>query len=190
MKIKDFFVVSGSTLGFVATLLGIVAVFYPDLLNLQKKTITSFAMEASNKKNAKAFDEFLYKNRNEIVKLDINICETTINTLNCPKITHKDNNLSFDFIELNTNGSYSCGKGEHLEGMIFNFSDDNPTASANRAPQVWEYDRWAECSSGRGTGTYKLSHHFLIPNEAEFSQGWVEWKLTPIDTKELKLKNY
>lgn len=190
MRIKDFLVVSGSTLGFVATILGIVAVFYPDLLNLQKKTIANFIMEASNKTDAKAFDEFLYKNRSEIVKLDISICEATINTSSCPKIIQKSNGLSFDFIERSPNGNHSCGKSGHLEGMAFNFDDNKTIATNVSTAQTWKHDRWTECSKKEGTGIYKLSHHFLVPSEAEFSQGWVYWKLTPIDAKELKLKSY
>ena len=192
MKIKDILVISGSTLGFIATILGIVAVFYPDLLNLQKKTIDGFSMEAFDSTDAKNFDSFLYKNRNEIVKLDISICKSKIatSTSSCTKITQDYNSLHFDFIGMDTNGNPACGKGESLKGMIFKFNDQDSQNINGKYSQIWTEDNWDECIKMEGVGKYKISHYFLVPDKANFSQGWVYWTLTPIDAKELKLKNY
>lgn len=47
-------VIIGSVVSFIATAVGIVAVFFPDLLNLQKEKIQSFSSSISNKEEAKS----------------------------------------------------------------------------------------------------------------------------------------
>jgi len=55
---KKFFIVLSTILGAIATILGIVAVFYPDPLNLDKNKIMSFSMEAKTEKDAQDLDKF------------------------------------------------------------------------------------------------------------------------------------
>lgn len=52
-------VIIGSVVSFIATAVGIVAVFFPDLLNLQKEKIQSFSSSISNKEEAKKLADFL-----------------------------------------------------------------------------------------------------------------------------------
>lgn len=76
-------VIIGSVVSFIATAVGIVAVFFPDLLNLQKEKIQSFSSSISNKEEAKKLADFLDRMAKEkkIFNLDVLICfpsDTTV----------------------------------------------------------------------------------------------------------------
>lgn len=69
-------VIIGSIMSFIATTVGIIAVFFPDLLNLQKEKIASFTTSVTNKQEAQKFVGFLddMVKEKRIFKLDIMIC--------------------------------------------------------------------------------------------------------------------
>lgn len=69
-------VIIGSIMSFIATVVGVVAVFFPNLLNLQKEKIASFSSSINSKKEAQKLVSFLDKMAKEkkIFKLDIMIC--------------------------------------------------------------------------------------------------------------------
>ncbi|PSM51923.1 hypothetical protein CBLAS_0546 [Campylobacter blaseri] len=69
-------IIIGSIVSFVATALGIVAIFFPDLLNLKKEKIQKYSASISNKKEAELFFNFLDKMAEEkkIFELDVLMC--------------------------------------------------------------------------------------------------------------------
>lgn len=69
-------VIIGSVMSFIATTVGIIAVFFPDLLNLQKEKIASLSTSVANKQEAQKLVGFLDNMAKEkrIFKLDVEIC--------------------------------------------------------------------------------------------------------------------
>lgn len=69
-------VIIGSITSFIITAVGIVAVFFPDLLNLQKEKIERYEATISNKKEAIEFSNFLEKisKKEKLFYLDVAFC--------------------------------------------------------------------------------------------------------------------
>ncbi|MCZ6155611.1 hypothetical protein O6B72_02100 [Campylobacter ureolyticus] len=69
-------VIIGSITSFIITAVGIVAVFFPDLLNLQKEKFERYEGAITNKKDALEFANFLDKiiKKEKIAYLDVAIC--------------------------------------------------------------------------------------------------------------------
>jgi hypothetical protein len=181
-KIKNVFIVLSTILGTIATILGIVAVFYPDLLNLEKNQIKSFSMESKTEKDAQALDKFLEENKNKIVKLEISVC--SIIDSKCPLITTENNHLSFKAFMTDDNDNEICNIKSLGEGIAFYFSkSDNDN-------NVWGWEKHAECSNNNHFGLYIVDGYFLVPEVAGWGMGWTEWMLTPIPKKDIELKKY
>lgn len=66
-------VIVGSITSFIITAVGIVAVFFPDLLNLQKEKILSLTVDLDTQKDIEKFENFLNARvkDNKIFKLDV-----------------------------------------------------------------------------------------------------------------------
>ncbi|MCZ6150539.1 hypothetical protein O6B96_05715 [Campylobacter ureolyticus] len=66
-------VIVGSITSFIITAVGIVAVFFPDLLNLQKEKILSLKVDLDTQKDIEKFENFLNARvkDNKIFKLDV-----------------------------------------------------------------------------------------------------------------------
>lgn len=54
-------IIIGSIMSFIATAIGIIAVFFPDLLNMQKEKIEKLRMDIVTNEKLMSFDEFLSK---------------------------------------------------------------------------------------------------------------------------------
>lgn len=67
-------VIIGSVAGFVASAVGLIAVFFPSVFNLEKKSIAEKAMFIRTKQDMDKLWEFLSKNANKPVRLDIGYC--------------------------------------------------------------------------------------------------------------------
>ena len=69
-------VIIGSIASFLATVIGIIAIFFPDLFNLQKEKVQNFSASISTKQEAQKLVDFLDKMTKEkgIFKLDVLIC--------------------------------------------------------------------------------------------------------------------
>ncbi|MDI9094330.1 MULTISPECIES: hypothetical protein [Providencia] len=76
MKLFEKKIYIGSLLGFIATAIGLLAVFFPSLFNLEKKKIQSYSAVIVDEKDANNFYSFLDKqmNTDDIFKLDVEIC--------------------------------------------------------------------------------------------------------------------
>lgn len=64
-------IIIGSVLGFIASAIGIVSVFFPSLLNIEKKKIQELPITINDQKDANNLYKFLKANENKIVHLDI-----------------------------------------------------------------------------------------------------------------------
>ncbi len=72
--VKKFFI--GSIVSFIVGTIGIIAVFFPSLFNLEKAKILEYTLNISSDKDAAIFYNFLNNNQNLIVNLDLNYLET------------------------------------------------------------------------------------------------------------------
>ena len=190
MKLKKFIIISSSLIGAIATALGIITVFYPDILNLEKKTIASFSMEAYTETDAQNFYDFLDKNRNEIVKLDISVCSSTPMDSKCPKIIKNNNSLTFDFHETDSNGNIICESSNFSEGISFYFNNHDSFDDSDISSSIWSWEKLDDCSKVDDFGLFVISQYFLVPEKEGYGQGWIEWHLIPVDAMDIKLKDY
>lgn len=74
MAIFEKKVIIGSIAGFVASAVGVVAVFFPSVFNLEKKSITEKKVFLHTLKSANEFSQWLEKQADNIVKLEISYC--------------------------------------------------------------------------------------------------------------------
>ncbi|MGX3046106.1 hypothetical protein [Helicobacter sp. T3_23-1056] len=74
MAIFEKKVIIGSVAGFIASAVGLIAVFFPSVFNLEKKSIAEKAMFIRTKQDMDKLWEFLSKNANKPVRLDIGYC--------------------------------------------------------------------------------------------------------------------
>lgn len=67
-------IILGSVTSFVVAAIGVVAVFFPDLFNLQKKKVNELNLILENKNDLQTFFNFLNDRKGEFVKLNIGYC--------------------------------------------------------------------------------------------------------------------
>ena len=67
--VKKIFI--GSIVSFVVGVIGVFAIFFPSLFNLEKKKIQEFSITIKSQKDANELYNFLKTNNNKIVSLDI-----------------------------------------------------------------------------------------------------------------------
>lgn len=70
-------VILGSIGGFIATALGIIAVFFPSLFNLEKKTMEEINIFIKSQSDIDKLRSAIEKNRGKLVKLDVTYCYNT-----------------------------------------------------------------------------------------------------------------
>ena len=67
-------IIIGSVTGAIATLIGVIAVFFPSVFNMEKKSISTDEFIISNTKEASELWGYLQSNANKAVKLKIGYC--------------------------------------------------------------------------------------------------------------------
>jgi hypothetical protein len=177
---KNAIIAIGSLLGFSATIFGVIAVFFPDKFNLEKKNFAKLSIQVNKSEAVGSLDKFLDLHKGNIVELDVSTCANNENK--CPAITTEGNQLSAKY---STDGEYCDGdKNKNGEGITFYF------AAPDSKESLWGWEKFEECKDNNQTGVYRISGHFLVPKASGFGQGWTEWLLTPIPDKDIQLKNY
>lgn len=70
-------IIIGSIMSFVATAVGVIAVFFPDLFNMQKKKMEALSIELNNQKDFGILSQFLEKRVEDrkLFKLEIALCD-------------------------------------------------------------------------------------------------------------------
>ena len=74
MAIFEKKVIIGSVVGFAASAVGVIAVFFPSVFNLEKKSITEKKIFLHTLESANDFSKWLKKEENNIVKLELSYC--------------------------------------------------------------------------------------------------------------------
>lgn len=69
-------IIIGSIMSFIATAIGVIAVFFPDLLNLQKEKIDKLTLTINSVDDFNKFSQFLDKKVDDgkIFELDVTLC--------------------------------------------------------------------------------------------------------------------
>ncbi|MGH8477296.1 MAG: hypothetical protein ACRER2_16290 [Methylococcales bacterium] len=178
---KRLIVAIGGVLGVLASILGVVAVFFPDELNLSKKHFASFSVQIDSPNAVESLDKFLDSQKGNIVELDVSVCVSR--EVQCPRIEAEESRLSAKFSR--EDAGYCNGDNNKLgEGVEFYFDDPDSKKV------MWDWEKFEQCKGGDEDGVNRISGHFLVPTSAGFGQGWTEWLLTPLSAKDVQLRNY
>lgn len=99
----------GSIVSFVVGTIGVTAIFFPSVFNLEKSNITEFTKEIKTPSDAKDLYNFLIKNDKKIIKLELAYTpERYLNADYTKNPGEKTPNLKYDFV-----GCPSGKKDEH-----------------------------------------------------------------------------
>ena len=175
---KKVWVAVSSIAGVIATILGVLAVFYPDALNLQKKQMQQLDLEIVDRADVDKLDAFLDKNVNKIVQLSIALCRTRVEA-DLPVIESPSNALVVRHDD--------CEEGTMCTSTTYYFSHPDRVDDRNG---VWMNDKFAACRKDEHGGLFVASGYFMVPSGAGFGQGNLEWMLTPIEKSQIALKDY
>ena len=175
----------GTLVGTLTTAIGLTAVFFPDLFNLQKNRMPELQIEITSLEDAETLSAFMERNPKKIVKLDISVCSTL--QTRCSAIRHEGNSLEFsDFPK-----DEDCPADDQrmmYGGTQFHFRDVDE--SDTKGQEAWLWDKFAHCKSGAADGVMRTSGYFLTPESAGFGQGWLVWMLSPVPERDVLLKDY
>jgi hypothetical protein len=172
-------VTAGSLFGVLASIAGVVAIFFPDALNLQKNKIKTFDIEINTRADVDALDTFLQTNTNKLVQLSVSVCSTREQSTTLPRLKTDENSLQVYHDDCDPNGEFMCTSDTYY---FANLDDDKA--------HVWGWDKFADCTNAGDFGVLGVSGYFMVPGGAGFGQGSTEWLLDPVDSKEIALKNY
>ena len=115
--VKKIFI--GSVVSFVFGTIGLIAIFFPSVFNLEKSNIDELSMEITNPSDAKILYDFLIKNNKKIIKLELTY--TPERYLKADYTTSPNEfvpDLEYDFVGCPSN----IGTGEHNSCSI-NYRD-------------------------------------------------------------------
>ena len=114
-------VIIGSLTSFVVAAVGIIAVFFPSLLNLEKKSIAEKAIFLRSQDSLKELEEFLSKNVNKPVRLAIGYCNVPSRTI---VEDSKGNSKSLKWLEDAYNNTNWTGVNRFSSYYIDHFGDN------------------------------------------------------------------
>lgn len=79
MKIFEKKIYIGSVIGVIATIIGIVAIFFPSIFNLEKKKFVEFELVLKNKNDGDRLQNFLNERAEDkkLFKLNVSICNNS-----------------------------------------------------------------------------------------------------------------
>jgi hypothetical protein len=176
---KKVAVTIGSLFGAFASIVGVVTIFFPDALNLQKNTIDSLELEISSRADADTLYKFLEERPGKLVQLEVSVCSSREQSTALPRIKTLSNALRVDHADCDPSGDFMCTSD------TFYFADYE-----DEKANVWGWDKFADCANGQDSGVLRAGGYFMVPAGAGFGQGNLEWMLDPVDAKEIALKNY
>lgn len=117
-------IIIGSLVGFIATGIGVIAVFFPSLFNLEKKDIITYKETLVNIGDFVKLVDFLQKHQEEIINLDLTYFEKNRIEYKHNEVKDKFGNtisMNFEKVPLFEEGEGGNGNGIDLVGEI----DDN-----------------------------------------------------------------
>ena len=165
---------AGVAAGILASTIGVVAVFFPDLLNLERKRFSSFERDLTSRDDAKELEAFLEANRGKLAKLALTACG------NSPEWMER---VDEGFHVRTCSGPDDC---ETQTSFYF-----KPAESTPDKPSVWDWNKMAECKLPADEyGTMSLSGYYLVPDSSGYGMGVEEWILEEVAEKDIRLKEY
>jgi hypothetical protein len=178
-RIKKIWIALGSIAGLMASVGGVVTVFFPDLFNLQKQKIAEFDIEIVGRGDVDKLDAFLDKHTGKLVNLSVSVCRAR-GEAELPKVQLLDDSLRVDHDD--------CEPDSSCTTTTYYFAElDAPTP---RTSGVWGQDKFAACRNDEHAGLYVTGGYFIVPSQPGFGQGHLEWLLTPVSATDIALKQY
>ncbi len=181
-------VILGSVTSFVVAAIGFIAVFFPDLFNLQKKKIKEFSYEISDPQSAENFHKEIEKiigGQNTKEDKDLHLYNIKICCVECQngykaKIEGED-----AIVQLETN--------DELAYNVFYDGSTMPDSGTTiyRFPaDMFGWDKWGK-EEGKcyGKGTIIINGYAYYIGSG-FNQGITEFSFEKVDERDIKLKDY
>lgn len=137
--VKKIFI--GSIVSFVVGAIGVTAIFFPSLFNLEKKKIQEFSITIKSQKDANELYNFLKTNKNKIVSLDIKYSPKKIQASNYVDPNRKEDNpndfyqpiktiVTYSEIEDNNGGTLIKLYDAYTNELVKTIKDDNQSKYA------------------------------------------------------------
>ena len=137
--VKKIFI--GSIVSFVVGVIGVFAIFFPSLFNLEKKKIQEFSITIKSQKDANELYNFLKTNNNKIVSLDIKYSPKKIQASNYVDPNRKEDNpnhfyqpiktiVTYSEIEDNNGGTLIKLYDAYTNELVKTIKDDNQSKYA------------------------------------------------------------
>ena len=187
-------IIIGSTMSFIATAIGIIAVFFPDLLNMQKEKVLEFSGKIDTKEDAHKLKKFLSDRFQDkkIFKLDIEICETPSYPYFQASLDTDNNMSKITFINDDQDTLSTVSKDDVDEHGVCYIHYCG--GEVYRIPSTIVYPlKWSQTSC-EGVAFPAISFKGYAfseeGNTGAAAQGIVESTFEAIPEKEFKLKNY
>lgn len=181
--IKKIAIIIASVIGAITSTVGVIAIFFPDYLNMEKEDIDKFTIQIGSVGDSNIIYDFFEKNTKKIVYLDISICAME----ECEAIEIDNDSLSF---RIDENESCTAEKDVGYGGIIFYFGY-NPEENQNPQKNVWDWYKFEDCKNNpEKFGVLRVSGYYIVPEGPGSGQGWLEWLLSPVDEKDILLKKY
>jgi hypothetical protein len=172
MRRMWIFVVSAA--GIISGIAGTVAIFFPDLLNLQKSTMATFERELVSRSDVEDFDAFLIANSGKLVSIKLSICRSGE-----PEWLLKNDEGLVVVHEECLEGSCTTTDYRILE-------PDLPSHMEG----IWGNEKFAPCKNDENGGLWVMGGYFMVPDAPGFGQGNLEWFLRGIPARDVKLMSY
>jgi hypothetical protein len=176
---KKLAVKIGSLFGVLASAAGVVTIFFPDALNLQKNKIKTFDVEIDSRADVDTLEAFLMANPNKLVQLTVSVCGSRDRSQALPRVERSNDSLRVLHDDCDPSGESMCTGDTYYFASL----DDD---KAN----VWGWDKFGVCKNGNDDGVLGVSGYFMVPAGPGFGQGNSEWLLEPIAAKDVALKDY
>ncbi|MGX2970102.1 hypothetical protein ACWIVY_08790 [Ursidibacter sp. B-7004-1] len=181
-------IIIGSIMSFIATAVGIVAVFFPDLLNLQKEKMKKLDIFISSLDDSKKLEKFLYDNSGKIVELKVAYClENADDSPALVKVDQRSNRFVLD------NYYVDAGGGKVRPNVVVMPDNSGRAHSYSWSLGLVDYPKpeYAEKCKINGP-IYRgelLSGIFIVELES-FNPYQYLISLQPLSKNDLKLRDY
>ncbi|MBZ7983237.1 hypothetical protein [Campylobacter sp. RM12647] len=178
-------VILGSIGGFITTALGIIAVFFPSVFNLEKKTMEEINIFIKSQADVDNLRKAIEKNRGKLVKLDVTYCYDTEKAIEKNETGEYSNEIFNLYPHLGENRNNIAGtfcilidKGCEIETNPDNKSTKYLKDGVFLIGGTSESDGVILPNEGVGAlGFYKdsLAEYLAVPYEAK---GKYDWKIS------------
>ncbi|THJ36179.1 hypothetical protein E8K88_02635 [Lampropedia aestuarii] len=175
MKLKTIASVAAGTFGLLASTVGLIAVFFPSMLNLEKKAPEQLQTLIAKESDVLELETFLRKNVGRYVYLDLGICINYPENA-CPKIRQ-------DAYGIDVQG---CGNSTKYDSLSINPHSDTSDPIFLQTGDLRDQCVWKEFDHA-SDGELVAAGYFYVPNNFEnFPEGFQHWHINR-STEEIAL---